>query len=193
MTVGKSGSCRRWIIRSYQHWYDYSRARDDMFQATDTSWAPWFVVRSDDKKRARLNVISHLLSQIPYEQAPREKVEAAEEAKTARLCGAGLSVQVRARADMANGLSGQWVALASSMSCRATPWRLWPPVGFTVPALARAHPRLAGPLRCERLISHRASSTSQATRPSKESAPVVEIIATVHLDARLRGVGCSVG
>ena len=62
-------------IRSYKHWYDYSRARDDMFQATDTSWAPWFVVRSDDKKRARLNVISHLLSQIPCEQAPREKVE----------------------------------------------------------------------------------------------------------------------
>ena len=62
-------------IRSYKHWYDYSRARDDMFKATDTSWAPWFVVRSDDKKRARLNVISHLLSQIPCEQAPREKVE----------------------------------------------------------------------------------------------------------------------
>jgi len=62
-------------IRSYKHWYDYSRARDDMFQATDTSWAPWFVVRSDDKRRARLNVISHLLSQIPFEEIPQEKVE----------------------------------------------------------------------------------------------------------------------
>ena len=61
-------------IRSYKHWYDYSRARDDMFQATDTSWAPWFVVRSDDKRRARLNVISHLLSQIPFEEIPQEKV-----------------------------------------------------------------------------------------------------------------------
>ncbi len=60
-------------LRSYRHWYDYSRARDDMFKATDTSWAPWFVVRSDDKKRTRLNVISHVLSQIPYEEAPREK------------------------------------------------------------------------------------------------------------------------
>jgi polyphosphate kinase len=60
-------------LRSFRHWYDYSRARDDMFQATDTSWAPWFVVRSDDKRRARLNVISHLLSQIPYEELPREK------------------------------------------------------------------------------------------------------------------------
>src|ERR1700743_3086843 len=61
-------------LKSYGHWYDYSRARDDMFAATDTSWAPWFVVRSDDKKRARLNLISHLLSQIQYEDISREKV-----------------------------------------------------------------------------------------------------------------------
>jgi hypothetical protein len=46
-----------------------------MFTATDSSWAPWFVVRSDDKKRARLNIISHLLSQVPYKDAPREKVK----------------------------------------------------------------------------------------------------------------------
>ncbi len=58
-----------------QQWYDYSRARDEMFAATDTSWAPWYVVRSDDKKRARLNVIAHLLSKIPYEDLPREKVK----------------------------------------------------------------------------------------------------------------------
>ena len=60
-------------LKSYGRWYDYSRARDDMFKATDTPWAPWLVVRSDDKKRARLNVISHLLTQIPYERPPREK------------------------------------------------------------------------------------------------------------------------
>ena len=60
-------------LKSYSRWYDYSRARDDMFKATDTSWAPWYVVRSDDKKRARLNVISHLLSLIPYEDLKREK------------------------------------------------------------------------------------------------------------------------
>ena len=60
-------------LKSYSRWYDYSRARDDMFKATDTPWAPWHVVRSDDKRRARLNVISHLLSQIPYEELPREK------------------------------------------------------------------------------------------------------------------------
>ena len=62
-------------LKSYSRWYDYSRSRDEMFAATDTSWAPWFVVRSDDKKRARLNVITHLLSQIAYEEAPHEKVK----------------------------------------------------------------------------------------------------------------------
>jgi polyphosphate kinase 2 len=60
-------------LKSYSRWYDYSRARDDMFEATDTSWAPWHVVRSDDKRRARLNVISHLLKQIPYRELPRDK------------------------------------------------------------------------------------------------------------------------
>ena len=60
-------------LKSYSRWYDYSLARDEMFKATDTPWAPWHVVRSDDKKRARLNVISHLLSQIPHEGLQREK------------------------------------------------------------------------------------------------------------------------
>ncbi|MGD9741045.1 MAG: polyphosphate kinase 2 [Dongiaceae bacterium] len=62
-------------LKSYSRWYDYSQARDDMFQATDTAWAPWFVARSDDKKRARLNIITHLLSKIPYEPVPRPKVK----------------------------------------------------------------------------------------------------------------------
>jgi len=62
-------------IKSYTHWDDYTKARDEMFAATDTAWAPWYVVRSDDKKRARLNLITHLLSQIPYKEAPREKVK----------------------------------------------------------------------------------------------------------------------
>ncbi|MBK8533618.1 MAG: polyphosphate kinase 2, partial [Candidatus Competibacteraceae bacterium] len=57
-------------LQSYSHWYDYSRARDAMFAATDTAWAPWYVANSDDKKRARLNIIRHLLSQIPYEDLP---------------------------------------------------------------------------------------------------------------------------
>jgi polyphosphate kinase 2 len=54
-------------LESYSRWYDYSRARDAMFLATDTAWAPWFVASADDKKRARLNIITHLLSQVPYE------------------------------------------------------------------------------------------------------------------------------
>jgi len=54
-------------LRSYSRWYDYSRARDDMFAATDTAWAPWHVAFTDDKKRGRLNVITHLLTQVPYE------------------------------------------------------------------------------------------------------------------------------
>jgi len=62
-------------LKSYSHWYDYSRARDEMFLASDTSWAPWYVVRSDEKKRARLNLISHLLKHIPYEEMKREKVK----------------------------------------------------------------------------------------------------------------------
>jgi len=61
-------------LKSYSRWYDYSRARDDMFAATDRDFAPWFVARSDDKKRARLNIISHLLEQIPYKELPREKI-----------------------------------------------------------------------------------------------------------------------
>jgi len=62
-------------LESYRRWYDYSRARDQMFQASDTAWAPWYVVRSDDKRRARLNVITHLLSRIPYKKLPRDKIE----------------------------------------------------------------------------------------------------------------------
>jgi polyphosphate kinase len=62
-------------LKSYSRWYDYSRARDEMFQATDTSWAPWYVARSDDKRRVRLNIISHLLSQIDYEPISRKKVQ----------------------------------------------------------------------------------------------------------------------
>jgi polyphosphate kinase 2 len=61
-------------LKSYSRWYDYSRARDEMFTATDTGFAPWYVARSDDKKRARLNVITHLLKHIPYEEALHEKV-----------------------------------------------------------------------------------------------------------------------
>jgi polyphosphate kinase 2 len=61
-------------LKSYSRWYDYSKARDEMFAATDTKFAPWYVANSNDKKRARLNIITHLLGKIPYKKAPREKV-----------------------------------------------------------------------------------------------------------------------
>jgi polyphosphate kinase 2 len=60
-------------LESYGRWYDYSRARDEMFAATDTPFAPWYVVRSDDKRCARLNVIRHLLSRIPYKDVIRRQ------------------------------------------------------------------------------------------------------------------------
>jgi polyphosphate kinase 2 len=62
-------------LPSRSRWYDYSLARDAMLKATDTKHAPWHLVRSDDKKSARLNVISHLLSKIPYEKIPRPKID----------------------------------------------------------------------------------------------------------------------
>ena len=61
-------------LKSYSRWYDYSRARDAMFAATDTAWAPWFIAHTDVKKRGRLNIISHLLSQVPYEPLKHEKI-----------------------------------------------------------------------------------------------------------------------
>lgn len=62
-------------IESYGRWDDYTRARDEMIAASDTPWAPWYMAQSDDKKRARLNIITHLLGRIPYKEAPREKVK----------------------------------------------------------------------------------------------------------------------
>jgi polyphosphate kinase 2 (PPK2 family) len=62
-------------LKSYDRWDDYTKARDEMFVATDTNTAPWYVARSEDKKRVRLNVISHILSQVPYKEIKREKVK----------------------------------------------------------------------------------------------------------------------
>ncbi len=62
-------------LESFRRWYEYSRARDQMLEATDSKHAPWYIVRSDDKKKARLNCITHLLGMIPYGKVPREKVK----------------------------------------------------------------------------------------------------------------------
>ena len=62
-------------LPSRERWFDYSRARDMMLKATDTKHAPWFILRSDDKRRARLNCIAHLLKLIPYKKVPRETIK----------------------------------------------------------------------------------------------------------------------
>ena len=71
---------RRWKLSpmdlpSREKWYEYSEARDEMLKATDTKIAPWWILRSDDKKRARLNALRHILSLIPYKKLPREKIK----------------------------------------------------------------------------------------------------------------------
>jgi polyphosphate kinase 2 len=68
-------------LESHRRWYDYSRARDDMLLATDTTFAPWYIVDADDKRRARLNCIAHLLSIVPYQDTKREKVKLPERQK----------------------------------------------------------------------------------------------------------------
>ena len=82
-------------LKSYDRWDDYTKARDEMFAATDTAWAPWYVARSEDKKRVRLNVISHLLKQVPYKTVAGAEGQAAQ-AQDRPLQGRRLSVQVRA-------------------------------------------------------------------------------------------------
>ena len=72
-------------LPSRERWYDYSRARDKMLEATDTDFAPWHIVRSDDKKRARLNVLSHFLDLIPYKAPKRDKVKLPSRNKTGRI------------------------------------------------------------------------------------------------------------
>jgi polyphosphate kinase 2 len=62
-------------LKSYSRWYDYSRARDEMFELTDTAWAPWYVALTDDKRRGRLNIISHLLTNVPYASAKAQDVK----------------------------------------------------------------------------------------------------------------------
>jgi polyphosphate kinase 2 len=80
---------RQWKLspmdtESYRRWYDYSRARDLMFKATSSEHAPWHIVRSDDKRRARLNIISHLLQAIPYKRLEREPVRLPKRSKKGR-------------------------------------------------------------------------------------------------------------
>ena len=72
-------------LKSYSRWYDYSRARDAMFAATDTAWAPWYIAHTDDKKRGRLNIISHLLSQVPYKPLAHRDIKLPKRQRRRRL------------------------------------------------------------------------------------------------------------
>ena len=81
-------------LKSYSRWYDYSRARDEMFLATDTPWGPWYVAHSDDKKRARINIITHLLARIPYDDGPRTKVKLPDRQKPGKYRDADLPLKV---------------------------------------------------------------------------------------------------
>jgi polyphosphate kinase 2 len=71
-------------LKSYSRWDDYTKARDEMFASTDSAWAPWYVANSENKKQVRLNVILHLLSRIPYEEVPHEKVKLPDRKKLDR-------------------------------------------------------------------------------------------------------------
>ena len=136
-------------LKSYRRWYDYSRARDAMFAATDTAWAPWYIAHTDNKRRGRLNIITHLLSQIPYKPLSHRDVTLPKRqrpaATTSQTCpcstsrnrsrhssegGGQYGAQVRPRAR-----AGRWAAGWRS-GCR--PWDTGP-----------CHPRsaLAGPAR----------------------------------------------
>ena len=80
-------------LKSYGRWDDYSRARDAMFVATDTPWAPWYLARTDDKKRGRLNIISHLLSQVPYDSLEDRRVALPKRSGVGKYAGPDLSLR----------------------------------------------------------------------------------------------------
>jgi polyphosphate kinase 2 len=80
-------------LKSYGRWDDYSRARDAMFVATDSPWAPWYLARTDDKKRGRLNIISHLLSHIPYDPAEPRDIVLPKRSKVGKYVGPELPLR----------------------------------------------------------------------------------------------------
>ena len=94
MTARIEDPLRQWKlspmdVESWPRWYDYSRARDRMLEATDTKHAPWYILRSDDKRRARLNCLAHILRLVPYKKVPRDKREAAQALDEASLRRSG--------------------------------------------------------------------------------------------------------
>jgi polyphosphate kinase 2 len=80
-------------LKSYEKWDEYGAARDKMFAATDTAWAPWYVANTDDKKRGRLNIISHLLGRVPYEPVKRKKVKLPDRDVSAKKSGRQIEIR----------------------------------------------------------------------------------------------------
>ena len=111
MTARIEDPLRQWKlspmdVESWPRWYDYSRARDRMLEATDTKHAPWYILRSDDKRRARLNCLAHILRLIPYKSLPPRRVEAAQTLDEASLRRSGeLAGQTVRRREVLNQVS----------------------------------------------------------------------------------------
>jgi polyphosphate kinase 2 (PPK2 family) len=84
-------------LKSYSRWYDYSRARDDMFAATDTEFAPWLVAPSNNKRNVRLNIISDFLKRVPYKEMPREKLKLPKRQKPGDYVDPGYPVKLIAQ------------------------------------------------------------------------------------------------
>ena len=88
-------------LKSYNRWYDYSRARDAMFSATDTDFAPWLVAPSNRKRNVRLNIISDILKRVPYKDVPREKLALPKRQKAGGYVGQ--PAQIRSRCALRTG------------------------------------------------------------------------------------------
>ncbi len=106
-------------LKSYSRWYDYSRARDEMFEATDTDFAPWHVARSDDKRRARLNIISHLLEQHSLQESAAREGQATGSPEGGRLPRDKLQVQVRGTTLLRVVHRLRWVSSCTTRRSRA--------------------------------------------------------------------------
>ena len=104
MTAARYGNYPPWISSPIRRWDDYTRARDEMFAATDTPWAPWYVAKSDDKKRVRLNIITHLLGRIPYKNGAPQKGGAPEAEERRGVQVSRFPVQVHSRCLLNQGM-----------------------------------------------------------------------------------------
>ena len=170
-------------LKSYSRWYDYSRARDEMFAATDTAFAPWYVARTDDKRRARLNIITHLLEQVPYKDVPREKVKLPEAAEARRLHRTGITrsstsrnITDRRRRSHAHR-SGPGHRLARLRAGRAgdgdrRPGQARRPRAFRHPPGPQGHPAHARDARPGRRATRAGRAAGRSPVASRESPPV---------------------